>query len=58
MKNIMQNLFGALVMFSPIISGNETDSGRTTKLLVEVCRHGQRASSVIYPFTDTEADNF
>ena len=31
----------------------------TTKLLVEVCRHGARASSSIYPLTvDDPYDNF
>ena len=31
---------------------------RTTKLLVEVSRHGARSSSKIYPFTVDPAENF
>ena len=31
---------------------------RTTKLLVEVSRHGARSPSKIYPFTVDPAENF
>jgi hypothetical protein len=62
----MESAFAALIMLASKVNGTELFSQpidgatteRTTKLLVEVSRHCQRASSVIYPFTVDEADNF
>lgn len=35
-----------------------TSNKEVTKLLIEVSRHGARASETIYPFTVNQADNF
>jgi hypothetical protein len=40
------------------VSTKPIEATRTTKLVVEVSRHGARSSSKIYPFTVDPAENF
>lgn len=53
----MNNLVGAL--FVGVITATKlTSVQEVTKLIVEVSRHGARASETIYPFTVNPEDNF
>ena len=36
----------------------EADDGETLRLVVEVCRHGERAPKEIFPIAENPEDNF